>query len=452
MRGEEAVDEKRRFHILFGISGMEVEDAKRIVHSLEECGVPVSEYGLRYNKIGVVQYLDNNPVDVLIVSQHLEDRSPYIAKDFEAVAEHHEGLCLIPVLQNEAVGRELVHGLFQLGLYNAVYDDDAEYSKLAELILSGRKRKEAKIYYGIRERQELYHADYSSSVAYIEECGEEELEEHALHVIHMVGKEEFQRIMGMLSKERYIKLGQIRNEEIMPFFCAEMKESQEKGREGSARNWLEGILGKISPEIIREGVSILRRRACGMGRAGRMAEEGKGPPPARGQVIGTVSVFVTGLKGGCGKSHFAALMANYLARRGRTCIITNNASEMEGRLEEDVLVVEGLDNPEAFAMNYVIYDLGDMWSLSEDEYRELERATRKVLMCFPDHGYLKRIASLASSGSLHKEFAYVFDNVTNQRMKEIKRTMESYATFYLPLCDVSDLDAQVEELLEKICL
>ena len=94
----------KKYNILFGISGLEESEATVMVQELEKKGIKIGEYACKYKKIGISKYLsDHDNVDVVLVSQHLESRSPYTEHDFEYLADNFETKFIISAFNSYAL-------------------------------------------------------------------------------------------------------------------------------------------------------------------------------------------------------------------------------------------------------------------------------------------------------------------------------------------------------------
>ena len=108
--------------LLLGVYGMQEADAREFVKMANEMGADIKSYALRIGKIAVERYLqENTDTSVVIVSEALEAKSPYEVGDFERIIDIKNDLTIIPILNNETEGTEKILGIFNLGIYNAIY-------------------------------------------------------------------------------------------------------------------------------------------------------------------------------------------------------------------------------------------------------------------------------------------------------------------------------------------
>lgn len=677
--------EKSEYKILFGINGLENNEAKILIDNLKEYDLTVSSFDCRYKKIGIEKYLsENQDVDIVILSQHLERSSPYSEHDFEMLADNHEEVMIIPILQDGTAGTSVVKELYRLGVYTALYDADADCENLAEIIRNGRSRKDAKIYYKVTEQgDEMSAVDFNSSVAYLEECSPDDLEEHALHVLHMVRPVEFRTILGMLSRDRYNMIAAIRNEEFRTFFlekkdisvgnsmekkikipdftsvldkvtelsgekkkawrpvlskgmktmggfiqkvCEKSSEeirenNREEGisvesmkdvlhnvpigfvgagkgsgathqalltavyfqrfgysvafldstedssafyamqkwsdvskqqpgmfsycgvdfyRENNMRNIGDTIAGLVYNFIIIDYGTASERVFSDMGRCVKrylvtgilpwerenlenMLKENKinmelfrvvvrGVPESERQkqswlsnvtdsvlfadvvedpfsgelydslksefgiytgktnirsekkkrvkakrlqnikMVGTEVIFVTGLRHGCGATHFSVMLSNFLATKGSVCLITDIQGEVEYRLEKSVYLTDSLDDVKQYAgRQYVVMDCGNLDELTEAELTEFERANRKVIMCWANEDYLAELARVVEDAEDADSWHFVFNNVAGNRIHDVSRIMSSYTSYYLPVFECDSPDKTTKKIAKNIC-
>ena len=189
--------------LLLGVYGMQEADAREFVKMANEMGADIKSYALRIGKIAVERYLqENTDTSVVIVSEALEAKSPYEVGDFERIIDIKNDLTIIPILNNETEGTEKILGIFNLGIYNAIYAKDAMGENVARLIVDPRSRKLAKSYYRIQDAMENTNgANIEQCVEYILSGEKDELPERAVYIKERVSKTDFLTIKSMLPYE-----------------------------------------------------------------------------------------------------------------------------------------------------------------------------------------------------------------------------------------------------------
>lgn len=189
--------------LLLGVYGMQEADAREFVKMANEMGADIKSYALRIGKIAVERYLqENKDTSVVIVSEALEAKSPYEVGDFERIIDIKNDLTIIPILNNETEGTEKILGIFNLGIYNAIYAKDAMGENVARLIVDPRSRKLAKSYYRIQDAMENTNgANIEQCVEYILSGEKDELPERAVYIKERVSKTDFLTIKSMLPYE-----------------------------------------------------------------------------------------------------------------------------------------------------------------------------------------------------------------------------------------------------------
>lgn len=311
---------KNDIKILFGINGMSEDDVKQFVREMENEGISVSAFDCRYLKIGVGQYLDENPdTDVAILSQYLETNSPYQGNEFEMLIENHENVNFIPILVEGTSGSEIVGELFQLGIFNGLFANDAMVSMIIKMITEGRSRKEARVYYDVRETtDEMDAASIQKSVSFIQDCSEEDAEKNALHVLHMVKPSEFRKIINMLDEERFKLLSNTDNDELKVYFYKTDELKADDKKKTGLREKLndehldsEVISSKIKHGVYRIGSFIAEK----LGHKDKEEQEENISENLSG-VLKNVMIGFTGTSKKCGVTHQAILAAYYLMGNG----------------------------------------------------------------------------------------------------------------------------------------
>lgn len=187
--------------LLFGVKGMGPMESKAFVDSANEIGAEIRSYETKFSKLGIEQYLEAHPdTDVVIVSERLESKSAYEVADFEKMIELNEALRIIPILSDDAFGSDKIKGIFNLGIYTALFSKDASADQVARMITDGRTRKAAKLYYNIPDTDGTpFGANIQQCVTFICEDGMPEgILERTQYVKEHVELSDYQLILSRL--------------------------------------------------------------------------------------------------------------------------------------------------------------------------------------------------------------------------------------------------------------
>lgn len=217
-----AEQSKGKFNILLGLMNSDENYANQVKAALKEYGVYVDSIACKYKKLGIDQYInENSEINVVIVSEYLESISPYTVKDFSKILDKNSDVILIPVIMQKHKGGVFAKELYQVGVFNAVFEEDASMDAIAKLILRKRSRKEARVYYGIQDE------DAGNSGANIIKCREyisladdyDTVVGNARYIKDSVTDKEFYIILSGLSDNIKEKL--IKSEEFSSYFAQE---------------------------------------------------------------------------------------------------------------------------------------------------------------------------------------------------------------------------------------
>lgn len=190
--------------VLLGVSGMGQQEAKIFVDSANQIGADIRAYETKFSKLGIEQYLETHPdTDVVIVSEWLETKAAYEVVDFEKMIEANENLRIIPILGADASGSDKMKGLFNLGIYTALFAKDASAEQVARMLMDGRTRKAAKAYYNIQDSEEAkFGANIQQCVTFICEDGMPEgILDRAQYVKEHVELPDYQIILSRLPED-----------------------------------------------------------------------------------------------------------------------------------------------------------------------------------------------------------------------------------------------------------
>lgn len=195
----------RGLHILLGISGNNDEVIKSLNAEFNKRGRDVEKCASKYQKFGVEQYLsEHSDVDVLIISEYLQQSNPYVIDDFDRLNDINGNVVIIPILNSERKGTSYVNELLSVGIYTALFQEDATITNIADMVLKGRTRKEARYYYGTESISEINSGSVNihSCVEHISLGGEREsTKERADYIRSKVSNKEFEDIISRLPND-----------------------------------------------------------------------------------------------------------------------------------------------------------------------------------------------------------------------------------------------------------
>ena len=143
--------EEKMHKVLLGFSASPEPFINIFTTDMSKNNVVIKECEMRYSKIAIKQYVNDNPdTDVIIVMEYLEKSKPFTVVDFMEI--------------HDKKSTNYMKELLNIGVFNALFADDASYENIATLIKQGRTRKEARIYYGTSDTLS------DSTSADIEQC------------------------------------------------------------------------------------------------------------------------------------------------------------------------------------------------------------------------------------------------------------------------------------------
>lgn len=107
-------------------------------------------YECEYYIDGVVKYLSENDVDVLVLNELLENQ-PVDIQILDNITDQYPDLKVILGIDNKHKEDDFTNRLYALGLYNCLFFSDFTVDKLVEVLKTGRTKKQAKDYYEIED-------------------------------------------------------------------------------------------------------------------------------------------------------------------------------------------------------------------------------------------------------------------------------------------------------------
>lgn len=176
--------------------------------------------------------------------------------------------------------------------------------------------------------------------------------------------------------------------------------------------------------------------------------------PANQVLCGKETIFITGLKHGCGCSHTGLSFAKYIsgAYSENICVCHKKGTyDLED--EEIAEYTKDYDYGSVFSNNrFIIYDCGILGDLNEEQLSELKRSNIKIMVCNGDEKYLGNLSKfIRSLGNLSAEWIFAFNLVTS-RDKElmIRKIMEGYKICFIPLHDRDNPSRKVSKIWDSV--
>lgn len=161
----------KKINLLIGMLGIEEVQADKICEDLRENNVEVATYTLMYTKIGIEQALRDNPeIDTILLSEYLESSNPYTAYDLNILSEIRDNVTVVGIIQDDHNGTDYVKKLVEYSVRTIVFDKDATFENITNVIANGRTRREARLYYGVMDEENteiVNHTTVDTSLDYL---------------------------------------------------------------------------------------------------------------------------------------------------------------------------------------------------------------------------------------------------------------------------------------------
>ena len=137
-------------NILVGMRSPRSDFSEIMKEKLCSMNLDVGQVIVKNLKSAVEETVRNdNSIDAVIIAEFLEPESPYKVKEVERLMSVNETRPIILLLNKKHKGDSYMNQLYANGFYTALYEDDAGWDNIVNLIKNGRRRKLAKAYYGV---------------------------------------------------------------------------------------------------------------------------------------------------------------------------------------------------------------------------------------------------------------------------------------------------------------
>ena len=119
---------------------------------LADHDIKIVSYDCRSTKEGFVNYAnENDPVDVVIVSEYIDNIERIVPKDAERVYKALGADSVVIVVVSENKGSSLMRDYLNCGLYNVLFNDDGNEVGISNRIVHPYDRGKAETYYGVAD-------------------------------------------------------------------------------------------------------------------------------------------------------------------------------------------------------------------------------------------------------------------------------------------------------------
>ena len=165
-------DVSEKVAILMAIPDVDDNVVADFTGAMSKCGVEVSRVEYRSTKPLVRQYLESHKdTGVIILSEFQGNEPGYTPQEIDRISVECSDAIIIPII-SEKRGERYVSELCALGIYNALFDQQASYDEIGKLIRTGgRSKGSARSYYGIDTQEVVVQQgekfDTRSAVSYL---------------------------------------------------------------------------------------------------------------------------------------------------------------------------------------------------------------------------------------------------------------------------------------------
>ena len=219
--------------ILMAVPEVNEDVVAEFSEAVEECGVKIEGIDTRSTKSLIRQYLTaHKDTNVIILSQFQGSDSSYSPAEIDDISMECQKALIIPIISEKKGGR-YVSELAARGIYSALFEQDASFQEIAELIKKGgRNKAEARSYYAVDVRSDpaVIHEeifDTRSAVTYLSKY-DGTVEDLAVRLDGLEGRlspQEFRSVLIDLPDEMFEMVSRLENYEKV---CALMEDQRDK--------------------------------------------------------------------------------------------------------------------------------------------------------------------------------------------------------------------------------
>lgn len=189
-----------------------IEDGDETSKGIRELCGNINKIYYSYTKLGVLQTCrDHADINIVLIGESLESTNPYTAAELNEIDEIREELRIVPIMVDEHHGTSYLRELMNDAIYCGILEKDASLEYVAGIITKGRTKKEARVYYGIRDESgnsisnNISNPDsIASSVSYIlcgGEMDDESILSRAVYVKTRLNNAELCKVIGQMPED-----------------------------------------------------------------------------------------------------------------------------------------------------------------------------------------------------------------------------------------------------------
>lgn len=446
-----------KINLLIAMSGFDDLQKDEIVAGFSENGVEIEQCYVAHTKMGIFHAYQEHPeINVILVSEFLEQSSPFHPEDMNEMDELHKNLRVIPILMPEHKGKDYVRSLYVNAIYDAIFDTDADIDHVSRLLLEGREKREARAYYNIEEKNSVRKTSSDpervlQSLNHIIKGGDfGQMPDRAEYVMDRVGSGEFRQIIEKLP-DSYIEV--LSADDRFRNFFLPVEPNEKQTAENSGKEEKKKRFWKAIPEIHKIPISI--------------------PFPAffrKTQTVvqlnGVMEIGFIGIEHGVGTTFDAILCCSSLASEYRVAYFEANRSGhmrnfcgLVAKPKEDTICFSyyGVDfyyqipymefvTKYRDEYDFVILDFG-VWN-QEDDFSSFIRAGKKFVVSGSSDWRIASLEAFHEYISRHEllgEFVYLFSfSNTEEKERMIRDIVDGQAFHMIPA--IEDLGCPEEEV------
>lgn len=144
--------------------------AEDLRSAFAERGIVVHQVEFRSGKDSVIRSIRANPqIHAVVISQY-QDHVKLTPRDIDQICSTAEEELQVYVIVSEMRGSDYMKEIESLGIYTAVFQEDASFERIVELYCNGRTKKEARAYYGVAGGDHVIQSrnmDINASIQYL---------------------------------------------------------------------------------------------------------------------------------------------------------------------------------------------------------------------------------------------------------------------------------------------
>jgi len=109
----------------------------------------------QFTLTGTLEALEKKPIDVILTMEYLESNNRITTDYLNNLTDRFPDVNIILIIQNLLKGSSFLQELYNMGIYNALFEEDADYNNIIDLMFNPRTKATSREYYKLSKNNRI---------------------------------------------------------------------------------------------------------------------------------------------------------------------------------------------------------------------------------------------------------------------------------------------------------